>query len=158
MVCSTKYGVCTRVSIYPYARTSTTPLRRTPGMRLEILQERTLCDCRPHVHRDKHYCRAVTVGHDECLGVLSWMVFYLTFQQSHFAEGLGSPPMDHTLCSTALRLALAKRLHRALAPSSNMSEAERQMCSLLFWAIYSYEKHVTLRPRWPSVSFPSLTG
>lgn len=70
-------------------------------------------------------------------------------------ECLGSPALDYMLCSCAVRLAQSKGLHRQAAPAWNLSEAEIQHRNLLFWVIYTSEKHLAYKSGRPSVSVDS---
>ncbi|KAH8672346.1 hypothetical protein BGZ61DRAFT_307401, partial [Ilyonectria robusta] len=68
-----------------------------------------------------------------------------------FVEGLGSPNLQYMLCASASRLAQSQGLHRDPPSSWNLSKAQRAQRSLLFWTIYAYDKHISLRAGRPSV-------
>ncbi|KAH6962536.1 fungal-specific transcription factor domain-containing protein [Ilyonectria sp. MPI-CAGE-AT-0026] len=67
-----------------------------------------------------------------------------------FVEGLGSPNLQYMLCASASRLAQSQGLHRDPPSSWNLSKAQRAQRSLLFWTIYAYDKHISLRAGRPS--------
>jgi Fungal specific transcription factor domain len=65
-------------------------------------------------------------------------------------EGLGSPSLQHLLCSNAVHLAQSKGLHRqpdkswASSPDANLKR------SWLWWLVYILEKHLSLSSGRPS--------
>jgi hypothetical protein len=72
--------------------------------------------------------------------------------KAFFAEGLGGAKLEYTLIGCAVRLAYARGLHLQAAPSSaSFEQLERR--SWIFWTLYCFEKHLTMRAGRPSVRF-----
>lgn len=69
-------------------------------------------------------------------------------------EGAGCVKLEYMLIGNALRLAQAKGLHLRPPRNTKLTSEEVQIRSWLFWTIYFYEKHITLRSGRPSVSCP----
>ncbi|KAJ5746512.1 hypothetical protein N7520_011694 [Penicillium odoratum] len=69
---------------------------------------------------------------------------------SYFVEGLGNPALEYTFCSSAVRLAQAKGLHRQPAKSWKLPEAEILHRNWLWWAIYCSDKSIARRSGRPS--------
>ncbi|KAJ9610300.1 hypothetical protein H2200_005077 [Cladophialophora chaetospira] len=70
---------------------------------------------------------------------------------AYYSEGVGKMSLQYMLCSSALRLACAKGLHRQPARSWNISPHEVEHRNWLFWSIYCLEKHICSRSGRPSV-------
>ncbi|KAK2123311.1 fungal-specific transcription factor domain-containing protein [Fusarium oxysporum II5] len=68
-----------------------------------------------------------------------------------FAELLGSPSVEYMLCSTAVRLAQSKGLHRQPAKAWGLSELDVLNRSWMFWALYCHDKYIALRSGRPSI-------
>lgn len=66
-------------------------------------------------------------------------------------EGLGNPALEYTFCSSAVRLAQAKGLHRQPAKSWNLPDSEILHRNWLWWAIYCSDKSISRRSGRPSV-------
>lgn len=66
-------------------------------------------------------------------------------------EALGNPALEYTFCSSAVRLAQAKGLHRQPAKSWNLPESEILHRNWLWWAIYCCDKSIARRSGRPSV-------
>lgn len=79
--------------------------------------------------------------------LISWM-------QAFFVEAIGCPSIDYMLCSSAMRLAVSKGLHRQPAAAWNLSTLAVQSRSFLWWAIYGYERQNASRAGRPLVSRP----
>ncbi|KAH7020059.1 fungal-specific transcription factor domain-containing protein, partial [Ilyonectria destructans] len=67
-----------------------------------------------------------------------------------FVEGLGSPCLEYMLCTGASRLAQSQGLHRQPPRDWKLSKSQVSQRNLLFWTIYSYDKHISLRAGRPS--------
>ncbi|EXJ79926.1 hypothetical protein A1O3_08211 [Capronia epimyces CBS 606.96] len=61
---------------------------------------------------------------------------------AYYSHNIGSPCLEYMLCTNALRLAVAKGLHRQPVSSWNSSEHENNLRSCLFWAAYCLEKQI----------------
>ncbi|KAH6697407.1 hypothetical protein F5X68DRAFT_238826 [Plectosphaerella plurivora] len=88
------------------------------------------------VHTDLLYGSSGLVG----IQALLLMAFH--------AEALGTPALEFMLMSSATRLAQSRGLH--LRDCSQMPEVEQISRQLLWWTIYSYEKHLCYRSGVPS--------
>lgn len=69
----------------------------------------------------------------------------------YFIEGMGSPSLEHSLCCAAASLAQSQGLHRRVSPHHGLTERQVAHQAWIFWAIYVYEKHSTMRSDHPSV-------
>ncbi|KAF4944057.1 hypothetical protein FGADI_12939 [Fusarium gaditjirri] len=67
-----------------------------------------------------------------------------------FVEGLGSPCLEYMLLTSAARLAQSQGLHRHPPKGCNLSCAQITQRSLVFWSLYCYDKHISLRAGRPS--------
>lgn len=77
--------------------------------------------------------------------------------QAFFAEGLGGAKLEYMLIGCAVRLAYARGLHLDPAsPSVSFEQSERR--SWIFWTLYCFEKHLTMRAGRSSVSFAQLSA
>ncbi|KIV79464.1 hypothetical protein PV11_07026 [Exophiala sideris] len=61
---------------------------------------------------------------------------------AYFTQNFGSPCLEYMLCSTAVRLSIAKGLHRQAVSSWNLTDHESSLRSCLFWAAYCLEKQI----------------
>ncbi|KAI1616602.1 fungal-specific transcription factor domain-containing protein [Exophiala viscosa] len=61
---------------------------------------------------------------------------------AYFTQNFGSPCLEYMLCSTAVRLSIAKGLHRQAVSSWNLTDHENSLRSCLFWAAYCLEKQI----------------
>jgi hypothetical protein len=57
------------------------------------------------------------------------------------------------ICSSAVRLAQSKGLHRQAPAVWGLSISEIERRNWLFWAIYVHEKHISYRSGRPSVGY-----
>ncbi|KAB8212103.1 fungal-specific transcription factor domain-containing protein [Aspergillus parasiticus] len=67
-----------------------------------------------------------------------------------FAELLGSPAVEYMLCTSAVRLAQSKGLHRQSSRAWNLQRSEILHRNWVFWAAYFYDKNIALRSGRPS--------
>ena len=74
--------------------------------------------------------------------------------QAMFVEGLGSPCLEYMLCTSASRLAQSQGLHRHPPQGCKMTDDQLRQRSLIFWTIYCYDKHISMRAGRPSVRLP----
>src|ERR1700761_3790528 len=72
--------------------------------------------------------------------------------QSFYVEAIASPSIDYMLCSSAMKLAQSKGLHRHPAAAWKLSPMAVQSRSLLWWALYGYERQNAHRSGRPLVS------
>jgi hypothetical protein len=114
-----------------------------------ILRQRTLrrggvIAWNPRTHRDTS-----TIGHG-----MNKYLFYdelMVTSKAFFADGLGGAKLEYTLIGCAVRLAYARGIH--LHPTSrSVSFEQSERRSWLFWTLYCFEKHLTMRAGRPSVS------
>ncbi|EXJ70411.1 uncharacterized protein A1O5_06479 [Cladophialophora psammophila CBS 110553] len=82
------------------------------------------------VHTEMLYFRTSIVG-----------VQALTLM-AYFTQNIASPCLEYVLCGIAVRLGIAKGLHRQAIASWNLTEYENSLRSCLFWAIYCLEKQI----------------
>lgn len=75
----------------------------------------------------------------------------LNILQAYYSQNIGSPCIEYVLCSSALRLALAKGLHRHAVPSRNLSQHEINQRNCIFWGAYCLEKQIVCQSGRPSV-------
>jgi hypothetical protein len=66
----------------------------------------------------------------------------LTWKQAYYSHNVGTPCLEYMLCSNAVRLAVAKGLHRQPAGSKSLSEQETNQRSCIFWGAYCLEKQI----------------
>ncbi|RVX74258.1 hypothetical protein B0A52_02090 [Exophiala mesophila] len=69
---------------------------------------------------------------------------------AYFAEGVGKTSLQYMLCSTAMRLACSKGLHRQAPKSWKISSHEVKHRNWMFWSIYCLEKQICTRSGRPS--------
>jgi hypothetical protein len=62
--------------------------------------------------------------------------------QAYYSQNIGTPCLEYMLCTNAVRLAVAKGLHRQPADSIYLSEHERNQRSCIFWGAYCLEKQI----------------
>ncbi|KIV97273.1 hypothetical protein PV10_01041 [Exophiala mesophila] len=71
---------------------------------------------------------------------------------AYFTEGIGSPHLEFTLCSSAISLAVSKGLHRQPAAHWGLSQREIRQQNGLFWNLYCLDAQISLRSgRPPSI-------
>ncbi|OAL39604.1 hypothetical protein AYO20_01001 [Fonsecaea nubica] len=61
---------------------------------------------------------------------------------AYFTQNIACPCLEYVLCGIAVRLGIAKGLHRQAVASWNLTEYENSLRSCLFWAIYCLEKQI----------------
>lgn len=71
--------------------------------------------------------------------------------QAYYTQNIGTPCLEYMLSSDAVRLALAKGLHRAAPLSQGLTEQDVEQRNRIFWAIYCLEKQIACQASRPSV-------
>lgn len=79
-----------------------------------------------------------------------------TYSQAYYTEGVGSPHLEYTLISEAMRLATSKGLHRQPSVSQRLSVQAINSRCWLFWAIYSLDRQIASRSGRPPVWRPRI--
>ncbi|KAH8650766.1 fungal-specific transcription factor domain-containing protein [Ilyonectria robusta] len=64
---------------------------------------------------------------------------------THYTEGVSWPSLNYMLCSSAMRLAETKGLHRQPPLSANLHDAEIYSRSCTWWGIYCYDRYSAVR-------------
>jgi hypothetical protein len=72
--------------------------------------------------------------------------------QISYAESINCPSLGDLLCSNAIRVAVAKGLHRQPPAAMNLDESAIQIRSSIWWSIYTFERHSALQSGRPVVS------
>ncbi|KAH7137415.1 fungal-specific transcription factor domain-containing protein [Dactylonectria estremocensis] len=67
-----------------------------------------------------------------------------------YAEALGIPRLEYILVSEAVRLAQSRELHLENSDRANTRPEEALSRQCLWWALYTYEKHLACRSSRPS--------
>ncbi|RDW58226.1 hypothetical protein BP6252_13637 [Coleophoma cylindrospora] len=98
----------------------------------------------------KYFEKALSVHSELLFSATGLTAVEALAAMSYFVEGITAPGIEYMLCSSALRLAQSKGLHRQPATVWNLPAEEIQRRNWLFWAIYIYEKHIASRSGRPS--------
>ncbi|KAH7385829.1 fungal-specific transcription factor domain-containing protein [Pyrenochaeta sp. MPI-SDFR-AT-0127] len=97
-----------------------------------------------------YFENALAVEADLLHGTTGVIAIQALLAMALYAEGAGSAKLEYMLVSCAVRLAHARGLH--LRPASSITSLEDlQRRSWIFWTIYCFEKHLTLRAGRPSI-------
>ncbi|RDW90935.1 hypothetical protein BP5796_02100 [Coleophoma crateriformis] len=98
----------------------------------------------------KYFEKALSVHSELLFSATGLTAVEALAAMSYFVEGITAPGIEYMLCSSALRLAQSKGLHRQPATVWSLPAEEIQRRNWLFWAIYIYEKHIASRSGRPS--------
>ncbi|KAH0846011.1 putative fungal specific transcription factor [Fonsecaea pedrosoi] len=77
---------------------------------------------------------------------------------AYFTQNIACPCLEYVLCGIAVRLGIAKGLHRQAVASWNLTEYENSLRSCLFWAIYCLEKQIVCQSGRHSVGLTLSKG
>lgn len=72
----------------------------------------------------------------------------------NYCESLNSPTLVDILCSSAMRIAIAKGLHRQPSASMGLDEATIQTRNAVWWVLYAFERHYAFTWGRPVVFLP----
>ncbi|KEF51074.1 uncharacterized protein A1O9_12856 [Exophiala aquamarina CBS 119918] len=88
----------------------------------------------------KYFENALSVHTDLLYCHTSLMAVQALVMMAIFVEAIGCPSIDYMLCSSAMRLAISKGLHRQPPAAWNLSKVAVQTRSFLWWSIYCYDR------------------
>ncbi|KAK6365711.1 hypothetical protein LTS17_011098 [Exophiala oligosperma] len=88
----------------------------------------------------KYFTNALSVHNDILYYRTSLMAVQALAAMAFFVEAIGYPAIDYMLCSSAMRLAVSKGLHRQPPAGWKLGAEAIRSRSMLWWAIYGYER------------------
>lgn len=74
-------------------------------------------------------------------------------RKAYFTEAISSPILQYMTCSTAVRVGVAKGIHRRVSSSWDVAPGEESLRSCIFWALFCLEKQMAARGDRSSVSW-----
>ena len=114
------------------------------------------------IHTDLMFCRSSLMAIQALTAMVSgWLHSpslshecangFPSHAQSFYVEGIGCPALDYMLCSSAMKLAQSKGLHRRPAATWKLAPSVVASRGLLWWTIYTLERHNSCRSGRPLV-------
>ena len=116
------------------------------------------------IHTDMMFCRTNLMAIQALTAMVSGRLHnsywshecanrHSSHAQSFYVEAVGCPALDYMLCSSAMKLAQSKGLHRRPAATWKLAPSVVASRGLLWWTIYTLERHNSCRSGRPLVCF-----